>query len=309
MPSFLHEALIELLRDRPDLLARLLSAAGAMLPPYEKIVSDSADLGSAVPSELAADGVLRVEREGRTELVVVLEVQRRIDPRKVYTWPLYVAAARARHERPTMLVVVTLDRQVAKWAGQALPLGPRSGYVQAVVLGPDELPRIEDPAEAAEDPAMAVLSAVAHGQDDDAQQAARIGSAAMQAILQLGECEAAVYLDYVKAALSAAAKEAFAMIPQNHKFQDEGLRKAWHGGKAEGKVEGKAEGKVEGKAEGKVEGKAEGLASGLLLVLEARGFTLSPSEVETIRGCRDVDTLAAWLRRAPTVDNAADVFL
>ncbi len=284
------------------MLARLLRGAGLLLlPPHDKIVSDSADLGTAVPSELAADGVLRVENEGRTELVVVLEVQMRIDPRKEYTWPLYVAAARARHEKPTTLVVATLDRQVAKWAGQAFSLGPGTGYVQAVVLGPEEFPRMEDPAEAAELPALAVLSALAHGHDDDAQQAARIGLAAMKAILQLGEDQAAVYLDYVKAALSDAAKEALAMIPQNYEFQDEGLRKAWHGGKAEGEAKGKAEGKAEGEA--------KGLANALLLVLEARGFTLSANEVEMIRACRDVDTLAAWLRRAPTVAKPADVFL
>ncbi|MDX2023511.1 MAG: hypothetical protein SF187_24960 [Deltaproteobacteria bacterium] len=302
MPTFLHEALVGLLRDRPELLARLLRGAGlSLLPPHEKLVSDSADLGSAQPSELAADAVLRVEQEGRTEMVVVLEVQLRIDPRKVYTWPLYVAAARARHERPTILVVVTPDRHVAKWAGHALEMGPGTGYVRAAVLGPDELPRIEDAAEAVAAPALAVLSAVAHGQDDDAQQAARIGLAAMEAILQLGEDEAAVYLDYVKAALSEAAKEALAMIPQNYEFQDEGLRKAWHGGKAEGEAKGKAEGEAKGKA--------DGLASALLLVLEARGLAPTAAEVDRIRGCGDVDTLAAWLRQAPTAGKIADVFL
>ncbi len=255
MPTFFHEALVELLRDRPELLARLLGAAGhSLLPPHDKIVSDSADLGNALPPELAADAVLRVENKGQTELVVVLEVQLRIDPRKVYSWPLYVAAARARHERPTVLVVVTLDRQVARWAAQPLTLGPGSGYVQAAALGPDEFPRIEDAAEAAKAPALAVLSAVAHGQDDDAQQAARIGLAAMEAILQLEEDEAAVYLDYVKAALSTAAKEVLAMIPQNYEFSRRGPTQGVARRRSKGRSQGQGRGRSQGVSEGFVAG-------------------------------------------------------
>jgi hypothetical protein len=75
-------------------------------------------------------------------------------------------------------------------------------------------------------------------------------------------------------------------------------------GRAEGKVEGRAEGKVEGRAEGKVEGKA----AALLAVLEARGVATSKTAQRRIERCRDARTLDLWLKRAPFVERAAQLF-
>ncbi len=94
------------------------------------------------------------------------------------------------------------------------------------------------------------------------------------------------------------------MIEGYEQWRDDSLCEAWERGRVAGVVKAWAH-----TAKCEAKGKVEGLASALLLVLEVRGFTLSPSEVETVRGCSDVDTLAAWLRRAVTVEKAADVFL
>jgi hypothetical protein len=49
MPSYLHEALVEILRG-PDLLLGLCAPKLTRLAPHDKIVTDSGDLGSAQPS-------------------------------------------------------------------------------------------------------------------------------------------------------------------------------------------------------------------------------------------------------------------
>jgi hypothetical protein len=108
MPSFLHEALVEILRGHPELVLTLLrDPKRADLPAYDAVVADSADLGSATPQELAADCVLRVLRNGQTVLVVVLEIQLAQDPNKLFSWPAYAVAARSRHRCDVALVVVT----------------------------------------------------------------------------------------------------------------------------------------------------------------------------------------------------------
>ncbi|MCG5053705.1 MAG: hypothetical protein KA712_12150 [Myxococcales bacterium] len=79
-PSFLHEALVQLLRSHPLLAVELLRAATpSALPAFDTVVSDSADLGSELAPEAAADCVLRFEAGGRTVFVVVVEVQLSVD--------------------------------------------------------------------------------------------------------------------------------------------------------------------------------------------------------------------------------------
>ena len=76
---------------------------------------------------------------------------------------------------------------------------------------------------------------------------------------------------------------------------------AIHEAEARGKAEGRAEGRAEGKAEGRAEGKAEGRAETLLLMLDARGLTVSEEQRKRIMSCRDAAQLEQWIRRALTV--------
>lgn len=286
MPSQLHEAMVEMLRSHPDLVARLLREAGLPgLGWYDQIVSDSADLGAVVPLELAADCVLRVVRGGRTELVVVVEVQLAIDARKSFAWPAYVVGARTRHRCDVVLLVVTPSDSVASWARRPISLGPNTGSVQAQVIGPREMPIIVEEEAARASPELAVLAAIAHGQDSDIGLVKAIATAAYAAAFTLPDERAQVYYDLIWAALSEAAREALQMIPQNYEYQHEGLRRA--------------------KAEGKEEGKAEEASLALLGVLEARGLVTTAAQRATILSCTDVEQLRAWLVAAvsaPSVD-------
>ena len=74
--------------------------------------------------------------------------------------------------------------------------------------------------------------------------------------------------------------------------------------------EGRAEGIQVGEERGRAEGRAEGLAGlrdGILMVLRSRGVPI-PAEVEArILACRDVAVLSAWLQRAVTLTDAAEL--
>ena len=93
MASVLHEALVEMLRESPQLVEALLRGAHVELPPHDAVTPVSESLGDARPRELRGDGVFRFDREGRPVLTAVVEVQLKVDDDKRFSWPLYVAGS------------------------------------------------------------------------------------------------------------------------------------------------------------------------------------------------------------------------
>ena len=63
----------------------------------------------------------------------------------------------------------------------------------------------------------------------------------------------------------------------------------------------------QGKNEGRAEGEGKGLRDGILMVLRSRGVPI-PTDVEArILACKDVAVLSAWLQRAVTLSDAAEL--
>ncbi len=185
-------------------------------------------------------------------------------------------------------VVLTVDRAVAAWAKRPIRINATTS-LQAIVIGPDEVPWITEEEKARAQPELAMLSALTHGDDPDAARAASVALAAIRAVLDRPDGTA--YYDLILAHLNHTAREALAMLTRNYQLQDEGLRKAWAGGEAKGKAEGEARGKAEG----------------LLAVLEARGLALTGAQRDIVLGCTDPSQLARWLRAAVTASSADDV--
>ena len=88
------------------------------------------------------------------------EAQTAIQAMKRPTWPLFVAGVYARHGCSVDIAVLTLDRDVAAWAGRPITVGLLRGAmtITPTVIGPDQIPRITDPEVARRSPEMAVLS-------------------------------------------------------------------------------------------------------------------------------------------------------
>jgi hypothetical protein len=123
VPSQLHEALLLLFRNRPTLAPELLRDTLRLdLPPYTDVRIESAELTDVQPAEYRADLVVLL-LDGIPVLGIVIEVQLSPDGRKRFVWPAYVANLRARHELPVVLLVVTVDESIARWAAKPIELG------------------------------------------------------------------------------------------------------------------------------------------------------------------------------------------
>src|SRR5262245_45736155 len=120
-PSMVHEGVIALVRDNPAFAASLLrDLLHVDVPRFRAARLSESALTQLVPVEYHADAVVLFDGVGddrtRPVLGTIFEVQLERKDRKRYTWPLYAVAARARHECPFVLIVVTPDLAVARWA-------------------------------------------------------------------------------------------------------------------------------------------------------------------------------------------------
>jgi hypothetical protein len=308
MATIEHEALVDLFRRHPALVATLLTNVFATpLPAYDHATVIDASLDQLAPTQLRADLVIELrDADDRPVLVIVLEVQRWPKPEKRFSWPLYVAAARAKSQCPAILVVVAPDAAVARWAATPIDLGHGRMTLSPMVFGPNEVPQLDEET-ARENLELAPLSVIVHGDEDSALVSAR-GAVSALADLTSGQSD---YLYVIMKALRPALREA--------------LRK-WIMGKDETKehyiakfrpllgeiaelleAEGRAEGIAAGRAEGMAEGRVEGEAHALIRVLAARGLTMTDAQRERIIACKDVATLDRWLERAVSAASIDDV--
>jgi hypothetical protein len=248
MPTQLHETLLLLFRNRPTLAPELLrEALHIELPPFTEARIDSPDLSEVQPTEYRADLVVLL-LDGKPVMGIVVEVQLTRDERKRYVWPVYISSLRARLECPVLLLVVTAEDAIARWAARPIGLGGDS-VLTPLVLGPSGVPIVTDEAQALADPELAVLSAMAHGKDDDVERAVRIAIAAQAASLSLDDEHATLYWDLILLALSQAAREALqTMRPANYQYQSEFAKHYFGQGFGQGVQEGNREGNREGRA-------------------------------------------------------------
>lgn len=241
MPSQEHEVLVMLFRNRPELAPDLLrEALGVELPEYTEARIDAADLTQVQPTEYRADLVVLLSND-KPVLGIVVEVQLSSNERKSYVWPAYVVNLRARLECPVCLLVVTPDEATARWASRVIDLGGPNRF-SAFVLGPSGVPIVTDPTRAQADPELAVLSAMAHGQDADIERSAQIAIAALQAIPDLDAERSKLYFDLVHSALSEAARRALGnMDLAKYEYRSDIARQLLAQGHAQGHAQGSAD--------------------------------------------------------------------
>jgi hypothetical protein len=303
-PSLNHEGVIALVRDRPAFAASLLrDVLNVEVPPFTEARLTEATLNQLVPVEYHADAVVLfidfVDRKNKPVFGTICEVQLQPDARKLFTWPLYSVAARARHECPFVVTIVTADPATSRWASQPIDLGGGNQF-RSRVIGPEGIPRVTDPDLASREPQLAVLSVLAHGRGD-VETAVPIARAAVHAVSSLPEEQQVLYWMLIEQALSEAARKALAMDTQIEKFFSEAHRRSFDRGIAEGEARGKAEGEARGKAEGKAEA--------LLVFLRQRGLAMTSDQQHRIRTCTDLASLDRWLDRAFSGATSVDELL
>ena len=308
MPSRLHEDLLRLFQNRPALAAEVAQRAlHAELPEFAEARIDSATLNDLRPAEYRADCVVLLLRD-QPVLGIIVEVQLGRDEEKAFTWPAYVSNLRNRIRSPVCLLVLAADDTVARWAGRAIDLGGGNQFVPWV-LSLSGVPEIADEAHAKADPELAVLSAVAHGADEDFEKSARIALAAQAALRDLDADRSLMYHDMLLAGLSEAAREVLqAMMPERYEYQSEFAKRHYAQGQAQGQALGQAQGLAQGLAQGQAEGLVQGRAELVLRQLARRFGELPEALPVSLRHARieELDRIGERLLTARSLEAALD---
>lgn len=283
--SFPHEGFIELVRNRPDLVADLLPRSHVEVPRFTRAQLIESALHEVAPVEHFADALVLLAAKDRPVLGVIVEAQLRRDDRKHYSWPQYAMNARARHKCPCIVVVVTASPRVARWASRPIDVGNGTVFRQHII-GPQSIPKLTDPERAAREPELAVLSAMAHGRRNT-PTARRIAAAAFTGLSRLpDDDQRLLYSLLVERSLSVALRKTLEMQADIRKFMSASQRRSYDKAKTEGEAKGRAEGKAEEKAEA------------VLKILAKRGLPVTSRQRRKIRECTDLVTLDRWFDRA-----------
>ena len=288
-----HEAPLEVLRDDPALIIELLRLVGHP-PSGEGLTSklEPSGLNESRPSVHSADLVSSItDGAGVLRHIVVVEVQRDVDDKKLRTWPLYVAYLSARHDVPVTLLVLAFDPAVARWARAQPDRGPNLHFV-AFVIGPDELPTIRSENEVLADLGRAMLTALARSarlaarsRRDRAAEAEVVRI--FRALFQLSDRDLRTkLLRMILATARGPLRATLETILKEHGMSWEQVLQAHI----------------------KAEGKAEGKAEDVLKVLQRRGFELTPDLVQRVHAATDITQLDAWFDRALDATRLEDVF-
>ena len=284
MPSSLHECLIELFRADLHLI-ETLAAPALGIPPggLGALHAIDATLTDPRPVERRADLAILSEHGP----AFILEVQLAVDPDKRWTWPSYAALTRDRLRRDVVLVVLTLQPAVAAWARTPIRLDPMGSALRPLVIGPQEIPLITDPAQACAHPEQLVLAAIAHGQGP---QGVAIAGVAATAIRQLDDDRARTYTDLILNALGTAARAALeAALFENYEYQSELFRKLV--------------------SQGRQEGRQEAATLILLDILRHRHIAISDAARTQIAAAPSAETLQRYITRALTASSLDEVLI
>jgi hypothetical protein len=229
VPSFDHEILVDLFREDGRLAPELLRRCTGIAVEHTRVEHRSIDLSQVVPTEYRADDVLVLfRRDSSATTAVIVEVQLDEDDDKLRTWPVYVAALRARLRCPAMLLVITRDPATARWARRPIELGHPGFQLTPLVVDYADVPRITDLETASQLPQLAVLSVLAH----PALEAAEM---AIKAISQLPEDLLRLYTDVILKALPAELRRILeARMIKGYQYQSDFARKYYGQGREEG---------------------------------------------------------------------------
>jgi hypothetical protein len=192
-----------------------------------------------------------------------------------------------------------------------------------VVIGPAQIPRITDLAQARGSPELAVLSAAAHG------RTRHIAHAALLACAALDITHRTLYVDLVFARLGKRARRALEeimplqhFVPQSdigkriyaegrteglREGRTKGLEKGRREGLREGRTKGLEKGRREGLREGRTKGRTEGRSAALRGLLLAQRFGRLPRVARSRIQAAGPELLERWGERLLSASSLDDV--
>jgi hypothetical protein len=301
--SLHHEAPLEILRRVPGLAIALLrtlgpaSAADVAIRTTEVQRVDT-ELNEAKPAVYQADfvAILR-DASGEPTAVVVIEVQRDIEPNKLKTWANYVTYLVCRNDVPVFLLVIATSDDVARWAAGPHEVSPQFSYAPAVLTA-ERLREARMREGIESDSAFAALSVVINPSVDEETTQDTVRS------LVEPPTDSPETRDGTNPLIDESLRRLFVQLIFDvaHTALKATLQKL-----VEGKMDIQEVIRMHQRDEGRAEGRAEGKARSLLVVLQVRGIEVDKPIESRIHGGTD-DELEDWLRRAVTAETIEDVF-
>ena len=282
MPSALHQTVVRLIEEHPDLLRALL---GERLDiPHGELVPLPTDVTDFGPTQLLADVVIGIPGRSGPSAIVVVEVQLQRDSEKRRVWPHYVTGLWRRFGCYVAMVVVALDESVAAWAGRPVRIGPGTVF-SPLVVGPSVFPQAPDAARPS--PELAVLTALAHR---ETEHAVDLAIAALDSLTEVAADAATIYADILIASLPEAARRALEeqMAQRPYEFQSDFAKKYFNAGMEHGTRDARR--------------------TTLLTILTARGIEIDEATRARVAACEDVDLLEEWIVAAVNARSRAEVF-
>ncbi|MEU8317800.1 hypothetical protein AB0C33_05450 [Nonomuraea sp. NPDC048881] len=249
--------------------------------PTEVAVVDT-DLTEIKPIERRADTIMMfTSLEGQH--AVITESQSKPDDRKTAAWAHYISHVHVKFGCPVTLLVICQDEATATWAALpktiGLPDWPTLS-VRAVVVGPHNIPVIDDLAEAVNDVVLTMFSALTHARSKevaailevladalDTTDTTSAGHIAEQTEVGLGNTDARrIWRDL--------------MATKTYRYQSEYAQML----------------------------RAEGEAKVLLMILDGRGVVIPDEVRRRITTCTDTTVLETWCKRAIHATSLTDIF-
>jgi hypothetical protein len=290
-----HEALHRIFQHDTELFARMIRTVFGVAVPVPRQVSIlDTDFTEVQPHVRRGDSVLLADllvEDPDDRYVMIIESQTDPDDEKEYRWPYYVAYLHDKYQCPVVLVVVCSKSSTAEWARKPITVGLPNlpcMTVNAIVLGPDNVPVITEIAEAQADVGFAVFSALTHSRSKQIDGILKTLAAALGTI---DADTAALLAQFTEAGLGDGDGESIwrgLMMTQTYPYTTR-LRTQL----------------VE---EGLTQGRAQGLAQAVVQVLDSRGIVMEPADRERILTCRDNETLQAWLSKVSRIADITELF-
>ncbi|MFD0470532.1 hypothetical protein ACFQ0B_21175 [Nonomuraea thailandensis] len=121
---------------------------------------------------------------------VIVELQHTVSEEDRQGWARRSAALWLRLRRPVLVLVLAPDAGVCDWAAQPVVTSLPGYVLHPLVVGPDQVAPISDPAQAAECLELAVLSVLSHGGDE------AVAGTFLEALAKTEESHGARYYEY-----------------------------------------------------------------------------------------------------------------
>ncbi|WP_112140749.1 hypothetical protein [Glycomyces dulcitolivorans] len=287
MTTNIHDTPLKLARFKPGFAVELArDLLGIPIPEHDQILPYSESATDREVRDLNADNVVVCSKDDKTQIGIILEVQRGKDNRKRFSWPAYQVNIRHRITAPVALIVICPQPAVAAWAAEAIELGHPGFTFQPLVLGQHNYPKLTEPSGSGYLAEQMVLGTLIHETSDEIEQLLTAASAELE---QRSYEEVKRYTEYMLGQLSEHARTILEALVQQETYPYQSKLVA------------------DLKAEGRAEGKAEGESNALLIIIESRGLAITENERRKIETCQDLNRLNSWLKRAATAPSVADI--